>query len=292
MRGAQIGVGMDEHEIKKRRGANIQADNDGYLYEMRQVIMRNAETLDVIQRYTDKSAVGMQKLAEQSLDGIQRVTAESAGGLRRIIETGTSNVNRAAEAGESNLALAVQEGVSRIGQLAEDSVSGINRLTEESAMSVNRIVQDGLIRMETLAATEEETIQRMSQECQSGLRSCVQECLAQVNASYKKNQEAAETVEKIEAAILAHMEAIKELLKQSDDYTHKENVKVYRNVQAVVVDEVRKQMEAMKSQSEKLEEQNDALQHQNRGLRPLAIVTLVAAVVNVVLMAARILGFF
>ncbi len=292
MRGAQIGAGMDEHEIRKRRGTNTQTDNDGYLYEMRQVIMRNAETLDVIQRYTDKSAVGMQKLAEQSLDGIQRVTAESAGGLRRIIETGTSNITRAAEAGESNLALAVQEGVGRIGQLAEESASGISRLSEESAMSVKRIVQDGLIRMETLAATQEDAVQRLSQECQTGLRSCVQECVAQVNDSYRKNQESAETVEKIEAAVLAHMEAIKELLKQSDDYTHRENVKVYRNVQAVVVEEVGKQMEAMKAQNAELTERYEILQYQNRGLRPLVMVTLAAAVVNIGLMAARLLGLF
>ena len=44
---------------------------EGYLNEIRQVTLKNVETLDVIQRYTDKSAAGMQKLAEQSLDGIE-----------------------------------------------------------------------------------------------------------------------------------------------------------------------------------------------------------------------------
>ena len=39
----------------------------------------------------------------------------------------------------------------------------------------------------------------------------------------------------------ADREKTEELFKQSDDFAHKENVKVYRNVQAVVVEEMEKQ---------------------------------------------------
>ena len=202
---------------------------------MRQVTLKNVETLDVIQRYTDKSAAGMQKLAEQSLDGIQRVTAESAGGLRRIIETGTSNLSRMAEAGESNINLTTQE-------------------------------------------------------CLKRLQSYTEAGLAQINESCEKNQETAAVVEKIEQAILEHMEAMKALMKQSDDFTHKENVKVYRNVQAVVVDEVKKQTEAMAAQNEELVRRNELLQKQNKGLRPLMIVTMLAALANIALLAAQIMG--
>ena len=85
---------------------------------------------------------------------------------------------------------------------------------------------------------------------------------------------------------------MKQLLKQSDDFTHKENVKVYRNVQAVVVDEVKKQTEAMSSQNEELVRRNENLQKQSRGLKPLMIVTLAAAVINIALLAAQIAGVF
>ena len=116
--------------------------------------------------------------------------------------------------------------------------------------------------------------------------------LAQIDEAQRKNMETAEQVEHIEHAILEHMELMKQLLKQSDDFTHKENVKVYRNVQAVVVDEVKKQTEAMSSQNEELVRRNENLQKQSRGLKPLMIVTLAAAVINIALLAAQIAGVF
>ncbi len=48
------------------------------------------------------------------------------------------------------------------------------------------------------------------------------------------------------------LQAIEELLKQSDDFTHKESVKVYRNVQAVVVEELKKQSEELQTAQKKL----------------------------------------
>lgn len=226
---------MEDLEAKKLRESLV--EYEGYLHEMRQVTLKNVETLDVIQRYTDKSAAGMQKLAEQSLEGIQRVTAESAGGLRKIIETGTSNLAQASQAGEAEM-------------------------------------------------------DRVTRECLNTLKNYTEAGMAQIHDSYEKNLETAAAVEKIEQAILEHLQAMKDLMKQSDDFTHKENVKVYRNVQAVVVDEVKKQTEAMAEKNEELVRQNEMLQKQNRGIKPLVIVTLVAALANIALVAAQLAGLF
>ncbi len=277
--GVEWGMKMEDLETKKLRDSLM--EYEGYLREMRQVTLKNMETLDVIQRYTDKSAAGMQKLAEQSLEGIQRVTAESAGGLRRMIETGTGNINQNADAGAESIRLAVEEGVKQIGQLAEERNTGIARLA-----------QDALERLDALASTGEEHVKTVAAECLGSLRSYADASMEQITSAYEKSRETAEIVEKIEAAILEHMDTMKELLKQSDDFTHKENVKVYRNVQAVVVDEVKKQTEAMAAQNEDLAAQNAMLQKQNKGLRPLVIVTLLGTLANIALMAARIAGLF
>ena len=45
---------------------------------------------------------------------------------------------------------------------------------------------------------------------------------------------------------------LEECFKQSNDFVHKENVKVYRNVQAVVVDELKNQTEALLNENQKL----------------------------------------
>ena len=45
---------------------------------------------------------------------------------------------------------------------------------------------------------------------------------------------------------------LEECFKQSNDFVHKDNVKVYRNVQAVVVDELKNQTEALLNENQKL----------------------------------------
>lgn len=234
-RNRQRGKYMQDLEAKRLRESLVEYEN--YLNEIRQVTRKNVEALDVIQKYTDQSAAGMQNLAEQSIEGIQRVTTESAGGLRKIIETGTSNLSR----------------------MAEGSQDSINRTAQECMVRLQNYTKEGLLRLDE---------------------------------AQQKNQKTAEQVSQIEQAILEHMDEIKQLLKQSDDFTHKENVKVYRNVQAVVVDEVKKQTEAIAAQNDELVRRNEHLQKQGRGLRPLMIITLVTALANIVLAAAQIAGLF
>lgn len=57
--------------------------------------------------------------------------------------------------------------------------------------------------------------------------------------------------EKLQAFIDGFAPSMEALLEKANDYVHKENVKVYRNVQAVVVEEAKKQAEAMEAQQKK-----------------------------------------
>lgn len=57
--------------------------------------------------------------------------------------------------------------------------------------------------------------------------------------------------EKLQAFIDGFTPSMEGLLEKANDYVHKENVKVYRNVQAVVVEEAKKQTEAMEANQKK-----------------------------------------
>lgn len=72
----------------------------------------------------------------------------------------------------------------------------------------------------------------------------LKECIEKTEALQQegKTQEAREE----SAAELKAM--LEELFRQSDDFLHKENVKVYRNVQAALVEELNKQTEAIKAE--------------------------------------------
>ena len=67
----------------------------------------------------------------------------------------------------------------------------------------------------------------------------------------KKEAERAEETKRTEEQKQQLVE-LEERFKQSNDFVHKENVKVYRNVQAVIVDELKNQTEALMQENQKL----------------------------------------
>lgn len=248
---------MEDLDAKRLKDSLM--EYEGRLEEMRQAAQKNLDTLDVIQRYTDKSAAGMQRLAEQSLEGVQRVTAESAGGLRRILETGTDNLNR----------------------LTEASGDDLNRTARESAEKIGQ-----------LSAAGEESMKRVAQECLDALKACTQSGAAQIDEAYARAESASEAVKRVEEAIEGQLAQMRELLKQSDDFTHRENVKVYRNVQAVVQEETKKQTETLGEQTEELVSRSDDLRRLGRGVKPLVAGALLLSAANLVLLILQIVGVF
>lgn len=248
---------MEDLDAKRLKDSLM--EYEGRLEEMRQAAQKNLDTLDVIQRYTDKSAAGMQRLAEQSLEGVQRVTAEGAGGLRRILETGTDNLNR----------------------LTEASGDDLNRTARESAEKIGQ-----------LSAAGEESMKRVAQECLDALKACTQSGAAQIDEAYARAESAAEAVKRVEEAIEGQLAQMRELLKQSDDFTHRENVKVYRNVQAVVQEETKKQTETLGGQTEELVNRSDDLRRLGRGVKPLVAGALLLSAANLVLLILQIIGVF
>ena len=198
----------DAQEAKRLR--NQLVEYDGYLQEMRKANMKNVETLDVIQRYTDKSAAGIQSLTEESAAGMQKLAEESLQGIEN---------------------------------LSEKSLQQLNEAAEKNARLIHQLTEEGLAKIQ------------------------------EVN---DRNLEAAKRVDEIGQMLAAQTESLREMQKQADDFNHRENVKVYRNVQAVVVEEVKNQTQELKAAE--------------KGTRILLIFTLAASLANVALFILQILG--
>ena len=88
-----------------------------------------------------------------------------------------------------------------------------------------------------------------------------------------------------------------DLLSTIQEYIHTENVKVYRNVQAVVVDGLKsqqesyfKQAEELKQQSGELKQQNDKLLKTVKGIKPLLIIIMLVLLANLGMTFAWIFG--
>ena len=235
------GMNSDVQEAKRLR--NQLVEYDGYLQEMRKSTLKNVETLDVIQRYTDKSAEGIQSLTEESAAGVQKLVDESLQGIQKLTAEGASGLKSSAAAGENGVNQLVEESLRRIADLAEISIRQMETVSEES-----------MARLQNLAEESLEKIEEVNQ----------------------RNVETAKRIEEIREMMAGQTMSLQEMHRASDELSHKENVKVYRNVQAVVVEEVKKQ--------------TDDLKKAWKGVKPLLAVTLLAALANVTLFVLQIMG--
>ena len=95
--------------------------------------------------------------------------------------------------------------------------------------------------------------------------------LAQLKTLLEDNSSNSESTQ----ALTQMRESLDEKFKQTDDFLHRENVKVYRNVQAAMTDELNKQTEELKRS-----------QRENRGSRavlPLSILILIAVLADILI---------
>lgn len=117
-----------------------------------------------------------------------------------------------------------EEIIPRMNLLVKEQVApGVDRLLEERIVpKLHALSEETLGRMDSMQADREQAA-RLVEEAMGKLEQMLQ------------GQEANESLRN----------SLVQLFAQSDEYVHKENVKVYRNVQAVVVEESAKQKEVL-----------------------------------------------
>ena len=123
-----------------------------------------------------------------------------------------------------------------------NKLKGKTKEYAEALEQIKKLVEDGVGRLRA-AKVDGKEIDRL-----------VEESIAKINEikadDDRKDVETAAAVEALKAETIAALEAVKEQisekLESSNENVHKECVKVYRNVQAVVVEENNKQTESLK----------------------------------------------
>ncbi|WP_026509460.1 hypothetical protein [Butyrivibrio sp. LC3010] len=121
----------------------------------------------------------------------------------------------------------------------------------------------------------------------------------------KDRDEADVNVQELDNAIRELKDNLSDRLNKSDEATHDVGVRIYRNVQAAVIDEqkkqldeikedLKKQMESIRGEFTMLVRQLDSMQRanraKNRGIMPLTVIILIATIANLALVVLRIIG--
>ena len=154
----------------------------------------------------------------------------------------------------------------------------VNLKTAENLMDMQNTLKQYMTKLESIQADNskhEETKQALAQ-----LKALMEDkskdgetkqALAQLKALLEDNNKNEESMQ----ALTQMRESLEEKFKQADDFLHRENVKVYRNVQAAMTDELNKQTEESKKS-----------QRENRGSRavlPISILILIGVLADILI---------
>ena len=138
-------------------------------------------------------------------------------------------------------------------------------------------------------------IQNMKEEEQrliAALRDLTDEQTRNREAELERREEDRLERERAEEArkqtdISAITDLLENKFQKSDDFVHKENVKVYRNVQAVVVDEIKRSMENAQSEQSALKKELNAKLNK---VLVISVISMLASAASVVLWALMVTG--
>lgn len=116
---------------------------------------------------------------------------------------------------------------------------------------------------------------------EEGMRE-MSEMVRQMQENVNRTEEA---IRLVKETLLATRMSVEEGQKRLEDHVHKENVRVYRNVQAVVADEATKKARDMGTRLDQLE----SSVKKTGGIKPLVILTFLLALASVGIQIAQIL---
>lgn len=161
----------------------------------------------------------------------------------------------------------------------------LNLKNIESAAGVQSLADTASEKLgHTVGEMEAESVSRIKQTSEvsiAGINQTLSESLAKI-AQIKENSD---QLDKITANVTELQTKQEELFRNLEDFLHSDNVKVYRNVQAAMEEELGKQTGELKETVEQSAKKS-------RLVLPLVIVTMVLTFANIAITIARILGLF
>jgi len=161
----------------------------------------------------------------------------------------------------------------------------LNLKNIESAQGVQSLADKANEKLgQTVGEVEAASVSRIKQTSDlsiAGINQTLNESLAKI-AEIKENSEQFERITENMSGLSDKQE---ELFRHLEDFLHTDNVKIYRNVQAAVVEELEKQTTELKEAAKESA-------GRNRVLLPFMIITMIVSIANLAITIARILNLF
>ncbi len=155
-----------------------------------------------------------------------------------------------------------------------ESAQGVQDLAEQTNEKLGKAAEE-------ISFASVSKIQQTSDLSIAGINQAVSEGLAKI-AEIKENADNLEAITETMSGLQGKLE---DSFKSMEDFLHTDNVKVYRNVQASMIEELEKQTTEIKEAQEKSD-------RGNKVLLPFVIITMILSLANLGISVAQILGLF
>lgn len=162
----------------------------------------------------------------------------------------------------------------------------LNLKNAENEQKLNELLKEGSEQFKDCIDRYGSQLEGLMKENDAQIRKLTEECILKVQGTQSEKEETDELKQllvQMQETASANREKMEELFKNSDEFVHKENVKVYRNVQAAVVEELGKQTEAFSAGRKEM-------MGRHKGMFIMNIVTLVAVIANLAILIAHLAG--
>lgn len=161
----------------------------------------------------------------------------------------------------------------------------LNLKNIESAQEVQELADKASEKLgQTAGEVEAASVSRIKQTSDlsiAGINQTLSESLAKI----AEIKESSDQLDRITENMSGFQEKQEELFKNLEDFLHTDNVKVYRNVQAAMQEELEKQTAELKEMYEKSSGKTGVL-------LPFVIITMIIGIANLAITVARILNLF
>lgn len=268
---------------KIERLQNRMAEYDMMLQEMRKINLRTAENVEQARKVlwegyekirTVQENSNTQADKEELLAAAQKQTDELLAEMRKQTEEFLAETKR--QSGELLSEFKMQSEALFAGSTGQSEMF----LTETKRQS-ETFLQENKKQSEALLQESKKQTEALLQESKKQSETLLTETRAQkkelLAEAGKRSEELLAEADRRSGELLTEIKKqIEDSFRQSDDFLHKENVKVYRNVQAAVTEELSKQMDALAAK----QKENAGKQ---KAMLPISIVIMLLVIADIII---------
>ena len=280
------------------------------------------QELNKLQRLLEDKLIGedqsesMKSAQIETVEGIKQLQSDLSQSMHTVQTEVVSSIQSAQKCTEEKVQLAQSETEECMKSLHEQQMDcfkeakteleeNINSAKEDTVSSIKSIQTETIENIESLKALHNNTTQSIE-----NAKKEIEEVIARIESETLGNQamlalkldavnKALDTIQEklrpengedrqLLEEIKASVNSIQPVINGMQEYVHRENVKVYRNVQAVILDIASQKTRDLGDRMDALEKKIGTI----KGVTPLVIITMIFALISTVLQVLSVFGVF